>query len=412
MKNKKQCFLQILCLLSILSWQNLFAQKTVISPTPPMGWMSWNQFEGDINETIVKQIADALVQNGMAKAGYKYIIIDDLWQGGRDENGKIFPDPDKFPSGIKKLVDYVHNKGLKFGIYTDIAEKTCAGAVGTYGYEENDAQTFADWGVDYIKCDYCWAPKDLWTAIERYEKFIKAVRNTKREIVFAICEWGQRSPWLWGESISGNLWRTTWDLRDTWEHHRYNSGHAGIMEVLDRQLGLAKFAGPGHWNDPDMLMAGLKGKGKSSSHDGASGCTIKEYETQFGLWCLLAAPLLACNDVRNMDEDTKRILTNHELIAVNQDRLGKQAERIWKEGVIEIWAKKLTDNNWAVGFLNRDDNNINNITLDFKKIGIKSQVSIRNLWQHENLGVFNNSFSVDVQPHSCEVFNLSPKVPE
>ncbi len=393
-----------------LLWQcqiSIAQDNSEILPTPPMGWISWNLFEGNINETLVKEIADVLVSSGMKDAGYEYLILDDLWHGGRDENGNIYPDPEKFPSGMKPLVEYVHSKGLKFGIYTDIAEYTCAGMPGSYGYEEQDAKTYAAWGVDYIKCDYCHAPKDLWTAIDRYEKFIKAVRKEKPEMVFAICEWGQRAPWLWGKEVGGNLWRTTWDVRDTWEHHRYDSGHNGIMECLDRQVGLERFAGPGHFNDPDMLVVGLYGKGKSASNDGAAGCTVTEYEAQMGLWCLLAAPLLVTCDIRNMDENTKRILTNKELIEVNQDKLVKQARRVWKEGVVEIWARPLTNGDYAVGLLNRDNAESRDITLDFKLLHIINKAGVWDLWKHHYLGEFSDKITLKLSSHECKVLRIS-----
>jgi len=348
--------------------------------------------------------------NGLKEAGYEYIILDDIWHGGRDENGKVFPDPIKFPNGMKVVADYVHIKGLKFGIYTDIAEYTCAGMVGSLNYEESDAQTYAEWGVDYIKCDYCHAPEDLKTAIERYEKFVKAVRATGRPMVFALCEWGGRAPWLWGKEIGAQLWRTTWDLRDTWEHGQYNTGHNGIMEALDRQVGLEKYAGPGHWNDPDMLVIGLNGTGASSSANGANGCSVTEYEAQFGLWSLLSAPLLMTCDIRDMDADTKRILTNKELIAVNQDELGKQASRIYKNNSEEIWAKPLADGSWAVGFLNRDNDYQKEISLDLKRLGSKNKVIVRDLWLHKDLEELQSDvLTLSVKPHECKVVRISNK---
>lgn len=384
----------------------LSAQEKVLAPTPPMGWISWNLFEGNINETLVKEIADALVDNGLRDLGYEYVILDDLWQGGRDKNGIIYPDPEKFPSGMKALGDYIHSKGLKFGIYTDAAEWTCAGVAGSYGYEENDARTYAEWGVDYVKCDYCNAPEDIWTAVERYKTFITALRKENPDIVFAVCEWGQRSPWLWGKEIAANLWRTTWDLRDTWEHGRYTSGHNGVMEALDRQVGLEKFAEPGHWNDPDILMVGLNGKGNSASANGASGMTVTEYEAHMGLWALLSAPLLMCNDVRDMDSDTRRILMNEELIAINQDKAGIQAARIYKKGVSEIWAKRLTDGSYALGFLNRDDEKSREITLDLKRIKAEN-VKVRDLWLHKDLGIFESEISLKVKAHECRLIKVS-----
>ncbi len=386
----------------------LCAQETPVAPTPPMGWISWNLFEGNISEQLVREIADVMVEEGLRDQGYEYIILDDLWQGGRDADGRIYPDPDKFPSGMKALGDYIHARGLKFGIYTDAAEWTCAGAVGSYGYERQDAETFAEWGVDYIKCDYCNAPPDLWTAVERYGDFIGAVREVKPETVFAVCEWGQRSPWLWGREIGANLWRTTWDLRDTWEHGKYSAGHNGVMEALDRQVGLEKFAGPGHWNDPDILMVGLNGKGNSASANGASGCSVTEYEAHMGLWALLSAPLLICCDIRDMDTDTRRILMNGEVLAVNQDPLGKQASRIRKKGVAEIWAKQLHDGGHAVGLLNRDDEQAREITLDLEELGIQT-ASVRDLWAQQDLGEFTGKFTVVVDPHQCRMLKLTPE---
>ena len=393
---------------AILTSKFSFSQNDgSLAQTPPMGWISWNLFEGNISEDIVKQLADAMVETGLKDAGYEYIILDDLWHGGRDENGYVYPDPKKFPNGMKVVADYVHSKGLKFGIYTDIAEYTCAGMVGSYGYEEKDAQTYAEWGVDYVKVDYCHAPTDLWTAIDRYKKFVEAIRATDRPMVFAVCEWGQRAPWLWGKEIDANLWRTTWDLRDTWEHGQYNNGHNGIMEALDRQVGLSEFAGPGHWNDPDMLVIGLNGKGASASANGASGCSVTEYEAQFGLWSLLAAPLLMTCDIRDMDADTKRILTNKELITVNQDKLGKQARRIYKKSCIEFWAKPLSDGSYAVGFLNRNDKATIDMTLDLNLLKIKNEVKTRDLWKHEDIGKYKGEITLKVKPHECRVIKIS-----
>lgn len=395
----------VLTVLFIFIFLRIYPQSAAIADTPPMGWISWNLFEGNINETLVKEIADAMVEEGLRDLGYQYIILDDLWQGGRDADGKIFPDPDKFPSGMKALGEYIHSKGLKFGIYTDAAEWTCAGVTGSYGFEKEDAETYAEWGVDYIKCDYCNAPEDIWSAMERYGKFIEEVRRVNPETVFALCEWGQRSPWLWGKEIGANLWRTTWDLRDTWEHGKYSSGHNGIMEALDRQVGLEKYAGPGHWNDPDILMVGLNGKGNSASANGAAGCSVVEYEAHMGLWALLSAPLLMCCDVRALDDESKRILMNGEILAINQDPLGKQASRIGKEGVCEIWAKELKDGSFAIGFLNRDDEKAREITLDLDELKMES-ANARDLWQKKDLGLFRKQISITAEPHQCRVIRM------
>ncbi|UXX80981.1 glycoside hydrolase family 27 protein [Reichenbachiella carrageenanivorans] len=395
--------LMLFCFISVCA----IAQKTAqtLAPTPPMGFITWNLFEGNISEDMVKSIADAMVETGMKDAGYEYVIIDDLWQGDRDENGVLHPDYSKFPNGMKALADYVHSKGLKFGIYTDIAPLTCAGEEGSYGYEAIDAQTFAEWGVDYIKCDYCYAPKDIFTAVERYGKFIKEVRKQDKKMVFALCEWGKRSPWLWGESIDAQLWRTTWDLRDTWEHGSYGVRNNGIMECLDIQAHLHEYAKPGHWNDMDMLVVGLYGKGKATSANGAIGCTDTEYEAHMGLWSLLASTLFVTCDIREMNAETQRILMNKEIIAVNQDPLGRQAKRIFKSGVQEFWAKPLKDGGYAIGFLNRDDHDTLEMTLDLSKLKL-SQVKARDLWTHTDLGMYQGEISLSVKPHECRVIRI------
>ncbi|MCI0499392.1 MAG: putative Ig domain-containing protein [Planctomycetales bacterium] len=377
--------------------------------TPPMGWMSWNQFGPDISETLIRQVADAMVESGMRDAGYQYIFIDDHWHGKRGADGIISPHPDKFPGGMKALSDYVHSKGLKLGIYSDAAEHTCGGEPGSLGYEDNDAGTYAEWGMDYLKYDYCGAPKDRAAAVERYRTMADALNRTGRSIVFGVCEWGPRQPWLWAADSGGHLWRTTWDIRDSWLHRGlYDSGHAGILTVLDKQVGLEQYAAPGRWNDPDMLVVGLRGKGKSSSHDGANGCTEDEYRSQMSLWCLLAAPLYASCDVRTMDEATRSILTNTEAIAVNQDPLGKQARRIAKTGDLEVWGKPLSGGQWAVGLLNRSGAPAA-ITADWKAIGIEGAWYARDLWRHETLGVFTGTLTREVKSHETVLLRLWPK---
>lgn len=419
----------IIFLLALLYANIGFTQRkstSHLAKTPPMGFITWNLFEGNISEEIVKSLADAMAANGMKEAGYEYIILDDLWHGERDKNGRIQPDPKKFPNGMKVVADYVHAKGFKFGIYTDIAPTTCAGKPGSLDYEIQDAQTYAAWGVDYVKVDYCHSPEDIQIAIKRYSKFEKAIRATGRDMVYAVCEWGQRAPWTWAQQIGGQLWRTTWDLRDTWEHGKYANQYNGIMEVLDRQVGLEKYAGPGHWNDPDMLVIGLKGRGSSSSNSGAKGCTEVEYEAQMGLWSLLSAPLLVTCDIRNIEADTKRILTNKEVIAIDQDKLGYQGIRIAKKGSSEIWAKPLANGDYAVGLLNRDGDKSVKIKVNFNELSLSKnradwvekakfdprpfgakKAKIRDLWKHEDLGEFENSAEFEVAPHQCMMLRLT-----
>ncbi|MBN2279105.1 MAG: glycoside hydrolase family 27 protein [Candidatus Marinimicrobia bacterium] len=378
-----------------------------LAQTPPMGWMNWNMFGGNINGQLIREMADAMVAKGMKEAGYEYIIIDDLWQGQRDENGVLHPDPEKFPKGMKDLADYVHSKGLKLGIYSDAAEYTCAGAVGSIRYEEMDARTFAEWGMDYLKYDYCGAPEHRDSAFVRYKKMADALKQTGRPMVFAICEWGPRKPWEWAADAGGQLWRTTWDIRDTWDHGKYDGGHNGIINCLDRNVDLWKYSGPGKWNDMDMLVVGLYGTGESSSHDGANGCTDMEYQSQMSLWSMLNSPLITSCDLRNISQKSLAILTNKEVIAINQDKLGKQAQRIFKENDHEIWARELEKGAWAVGFLNRNDNETLKMSLEFSKLGLESKMTVRDLWKHENVGENLDSYSCEVRPHEVVLIKLS-----
>ena len=396
----------ILFLFIFFTEHTILAQTKVLAPTPPMGWMTWNQFGPDISEDLIKEMADAMVNSGMAAVGYEYIIIDDLWQAERDENGILQPVKSKFPSGMKTLADYVHSKGLKLGIYSDAALRTCGGAVASYGHETTDARVFAEWGIDYIKYDYCNAPSEKDSAIVRYKRMADAIQKSGRKTIFAICEWGQREPWLWGSSVGGQLWRTTWDIRDTWQSKKYDSGHAGIINVLERQVGLEKFSGPGKWNDPDMLVVGLNGKGQSSSHGGAKGCSLEEYRSQMSLWCLLNAPLIASNDIRSMDEEIRKILTNEEAISINQDLLGNQASRIYTNDGFEFWAKPLSDGSLALGILNRNSNPRETSFL-LNEIGVKGKQMVRDLWLHQGMGFFTNAIAITVPGHGVRLLKLT-----
>jgi alpha-galactosidase len=233
------------------------AQSDMLARTPPMGWNSWNLFEQDVSEKLVKEIADAMATSGMKEAGYEYIVIDDFWVGGRNAKNELYADKNRFPKGMKALADYVHSKGLKLGIYSDASPLTCGGVTGSYNFEQQDADTFAKWGIDYLKYDYCNAPEDMASAFERYKKMGDALKKTGRPIIYSICEWGQRQPWLWAKAAGGHLWRTTWDMRDTWATLDYTNASNGIINSVDQQTGLEKYAGPGGWNDPDLLMTGL-----------------------------------------------------------------------------------------------------------------------------------------------------------
>lgn len=391
-----------------ISLLTLFVQsQSSVALTPPMGWNSWNLFEEEVSDKLIRQIADALVASGMTGAGYQYIVIDDFWVGGRNANNELFPDPVRFPNGMKALADYVHSKGLKLGIYSDAASLTCGGVTGSYNFEEADATTFAKWGIDYLKYDYCNAPDDMVTAFTRYKKMGDALRKTNRAIVYSICEWGQRQPWLWARAAGGHLWRTTWDMRDTWLSDKYDNGHNGIMNTIEKQKGLEKYAGAGGWNDPDLLVTGLFGKGKSSSLNGRfNGCTITEYRTQFAIWCMLASPLMVNLDVRTMDTTVKAILLNKELIAIDQDVLGNQATAIVDANGWLVLKKELSGDRYAICILNR-----NNATAAFSfncetALKVYGQWNARELFSNRQLRTAK-TLTGELAAHDCAIFIMS-----
>ena len=378
----------------------------LLAATPPMGWNSWNTFGEQINEDVVRGVADKMAALGLKDLGYQYIVIDDHWEGGRDDQGQLLANPKKFPHGIKALADYVHSKGLKFGIYSCAAGKTCGGEVGSYGHEADDAATFAGWGVDYLKYDYCGAPEDFQEAIRRYTKMGDALKATGRPIVFSICEWGPRSPWLWGRQAGGQLWRISFDVGDIWDTPQNVYSCIGILAAIDASANLESHAGPGGWNDPDMLVVGLGNKGNIKG----GGCNSAEYQTQMSMWCLLAAPLMIGCDIRNMDADTKRILTNPEAIAVNQDTLGKQGNRVARTGSADVWRKPLADGSLAVALLNRGDQETT-ITANWKDLGKKpgTPLEVRDLWAHKNLDNYEDHFTMKVGPHATALLKFKPE---
>lgn len=317
-------------------------ERGKLAPTPPMGWMTWNMFKGDISEQLIKETADAMVESGLRDAGYKYVFIDDLWQGGRDNRNNIIPDPKKFPNGIKALADYVHSKGLKLGIYSDAAQLTCGGCTASYGFEEQDARTFASWGVDYLKYDYCNAPEDSATARLRYKTMADALSKSGRDIVLGICEWGQRNGEEWCEHVGGQLWRTSSDVRDMWKDI-VNQGGVGILDIINVTAPLSKQVRHGQWPDMDMLVVGLNGKGGPSSDLGGVGCTYTEYQTQMNMWCMMSSVLALSNDLRHLTPEDKRILLNKEIIAIDQDPLGKAAERVVNEAGHQVFVRPLAN---------------------------------------------------------------------
>ena len=379
--------------------------------TPPMGWNSWNKFACNVSEDLIKSMADAMVSSGMKDAGYQYIVIDDCWQVSRDASGNIVADPKRFPNGVKAVADYVHSKGLKFGIYSDAGTATCQGRPGGRGHEFQDARTYASWGVDYLKYDWC--NTGTQDAAASYRTMAEALRASGRPIVFSICEWGKNKPWLWAAGVGGNLWRTTDDIQDRWSGRKQwpNDGCCsnGVLDILDQEASLYSYAGPGHWNDPDMLEVGN------------GGMTTAEDRAHFSLWCLLAAPLITGNDLRSMSPETREILTNREVIAVDQDPLGQQGRRVAKlvvtesTGAVEqtidteVWSKELQDGSRAVILLNAGYTEME-ISVVWNQIGYPDHVSaeVRDLWAHKNLGRFTGSFKTSVPSHAVVMVTIKP----
>jgi len=369
-----------------------YAAGQKLAATPPMGWNSWNRFGCDVSEDLIKSVAGAMVSTGMKDAGYEYIVIDDCWQVSRDANGNIVADPKRFPLGIKALADYVHSKGLKFGIYSDAGTQTCGGRPGSRGHEYQDALQYATWGVDYLKYDWCNTGTE--DAQAAYTTMTDALKATGRPIVFSLCEWGNHKPWLWAKDV-GNLWRTTGDITDCWDCKKEYS--MGWTRILDLQVGLESYAGPGHWNDPDMLEVGN------------GGMSATEYKSHFSFWCLLAAPLVAGNDLRNMSPEIKDILTNGEVLAVDQDPLGAEGRRIWKNGDSEVWSKQMKDGSRTVILFNRGTTEAR-IRVSWEDLGYPAHLpaAVRDLWEKQNLGKFTGNFSAKVAGHGVVMVSVTP----
>jgi alpha-galactosidase len=391
-----------------LSQGNNYAQNYKkfdnLALTPPMGWNSWNKFSCNVDEKLIREVADALVSSGMKDAGYTYINIDDCWHGERDAQGFIHPDAKRFPSGMKALADYVHSKGLKFGVYSDAGSQTCGGRPGSRGYEFQDAQMYAEWGVDYLKYDWC--NTEGLKAEGAYKTITAAIRKAGRPMVLSICEWGNDKPWEWGPTV-GHLWRTTGDIYNCFDcindHGSWKSW--GVMQIVDKQDGLRKYAGPGHWNDPDMLEVG-------------NGMVANEDRAHFTMWNMLAAPLITGNDIRKMSPQTREILTNKEVLAVNQDKLGVQGFRYAAKDSVETWLKPLADGKWAVTFLNRGrkpqamtfDWKATPITDDLSKAELdatKTSYKLRNLWTKKDVGTTRKTFTATIPGHDVVLLLLS-----
>jgi alpha-galactosidase len=369
--------------------------------TPPMGWNSWNYFASKVDDKGVRAAADEIVSTGMKDAGYIYVNIDDTWQGTRDQNGVLHAN-EKFPD-MKALADYVHSKGLKLGIYSGPGEKTCAGYAGSLGHEEQDAKTYAEWGIDYLKYDLCSFRKDTMAAqapndqaaqmklmYDAYVKMGKALKATGRPIVYSLCQYGWDAVWEWAPQVGGNLWRTTGDIQANWN---------SVYAILSEQEGLEGYASPGHWNDPDMLEVG---NGKLN---------IRENRSHFSMWAMLAAPLLAGNDLPNMKPEVKEILTNKDVIAINQDKLGKQGHRVYSEGEVDVWERDLSGGAKAIAVLNAGSDRVSThpFHLSLAKLGLNGPQKGRDLWAKTDVTLSDN-MAIELQSHDILLVKIdNPK---
>ncbi len=379
-----------------------------LAATPPMGFNTWNTFQTKINEDMLKDMVDVFVSSGMRESGYQYFVLDDGWMAmERDQNGSLLADPVKFPHGMKAFADYVHSKGLKFGIYNCAGSKTCAGYPGTRGHEYEDARLYASWGVDFLKYDWC--NTDSLNSPEAYKTMSAALRATGRPIVFSICEWGSHNPWLWAGGI-GELYRTTGDIGlSFFSNKNYGNWEAqSVISILDKQIPIRKYNGPNHWNDPDMLEVG-------------NGLSYNEDKAHFSLWCMLAAPLAAGNDLRKMSPQTRDILTNKEMIAVDQDARGISAFKMEMPDSLEMWVKPLKNNELVICFLNRTGSS-KKIDMDWKDFNISDALSglevhfdnqyfsLRDIWIKKDAGKTDKKLVREIATHEVIVFKMAPVV--
>lgn len=385
-----------------------FAQKFEgLAATPQMGWNSWNKFGCNVSEQLIRETADAMVSSGMKEAGYQYLNIDDCWHGERDARGFIQPNKEHFPSGMKALADYVHSKGLKLGIYSDAGWKTCGGKPGSRGYEYQDALTYAEWGIDYLKYDWC--NTNGLKAEGAYLTMREALRKAGRPVLFSICEWGDNQPWDWAKDV-GHSWRTTGDIYNCFDciHDHGTWKSWGVLQILDKQEGLRVHAGPGHWNDADMLEVG-------------NGMTLNEDRAHFSIWAMLASPLIAGNDLRTMSKDTTAILTNRLVISINQDPLGIQAFKHSAHEGVEIWLKPLENGAWAFMALNRNTET-RKFSFNWSKEEIIDAFSMRGLptngpgyklhdvWLNRAAGSTLRPLVAEIAGHDVLLLRLIPRI--
>ena len=384
---------------AVLAWWAAAPCLSQMAPAPPMGWNSWNHFAEKVTDADIRAAADALVSTGMRDAGYVYVNVDDTWQGKRDEHGVLHSN-ERFPD-MKALGDYLHSKGLKFGLYSSPGPRTCAGYAGSLGHETQDAQTYAAWGVDFLKYDLCSFQEELGKVraahpqdrdaaknlmIAAYQKMGDALRATGRPILYSLCQYGVGQPWKWGPGVGASMWRTTDDIDDS---------YGRMIAIGFGQAGLAQFAGPGHWNDPDMLEIG---NGKMGE---------EEYRTHMSLWVLLAAPLLAGNDLSKMTVADERILMNADAIAIDQDSLGKQGDRLYQSGDLDVWTKPLSRGRVAVGLFNRSWSN-REVSVDLAEIGFPNGAAARDVWKQKDLGHITGVFTDTVATHGVTLLIVGP----
>ncbi len=398
---------RLLLLVALLYAGTAHAQKYEgLAETPPMGWNSWNHFGCNITEALIRETTDAMISTGMKDAGYEYVNLDDCWHGERDARGFIHPDPERFPSGMKALADYVHGKGLKIGLYSDAGSKTCGGEPGSQGHEYQDAIQYAEWGIDYVKYDWC--NTGTRNAVEAYTTFSNALKAAGRPVVLSICEWGDNKPWEWAKPL-GQLWRTTGDIINCFDcvvdHGNWKSW--GILQIIDKQDGLRVYAGPGHWNDPDMMEVG-------------NMATVGEDRAHFSMWAMLAAPLISGTDIRNLTDATREILTNKDVIAINQDTLGIQGFAYRSGDGIDVWFKPLAGGEWAMTILNREKE-AHPVRFDWSQEPVSDNVTgrdmklgsttyrIRDLWAKADAGTTAAPLAVTVPGRDVKVYRLTPQ---
>mmetsp|Transcript_52265 Transcript_52265/g.131212 ORF Transcript_52265/g.131212 Transcript_52265/m.131212 type:complete len:432 (-) Transcript_52265:172-1467(-) len=400
-----------------------------VAQTPPMGWNTWGQYRCNINETLIQNAAAALVSSGLAKAGYVYVNIDDCWaEKERDSNGRLVPSRERFPSGLRVLSDQLHARGLRLGIYSDVGHRTCQGYPGSYGAFATDAQTFAEWGIDYLKLDYCHTTiSEKVDPAPFYADMAAALKQTGRPIVFSVCNWGDREPWKWAPEFA-NMWRIYGDLWPSWER---------VMEAVTRNTDLADYAKPGKWNDPDMLMVGVQGHFFNWPGMPATNLTLRESRTQFSLWAIFASPLLASNNLLAMPSEVLAILSNSEVIRVNQDTAGVQGRLVAEVRTgagmpllcaqsvcrwTQVFTRPLADGSFAAVLFNRAGRwsqadtrfRAEDIVLPWAALGVPeaTSFSVRDLWTHSDVGVFSGEFkAAGVQPHGAVMVRLTPMQP-